>query len=120
MKTIKETNYTSTYNFVSVNNLDKEAIELFGNDWEAEDDMYQIEQLINYIGLKFYTVEYLEDNKYDADIKVFYNELEHELDTLKDLLYDCRELLSFHVGSCHSDTGIEEEDCINKIDAVMQ
>lgn len=46
-------NYYSTNDFVSVNKLEKEAEKLFGKDWEAEDDVWQIQQLIDSIGGKY-------------------------------------------------------------------
>lgn len=41
--------YTSTYSFVEYMGLEQEANELFGNDWEAEDDVNQIYNLIEYL-----------------------------------------------------------------------
>jgi hypothetical protein len=43
-------NYYSTYDFVSVNKLEKEADSLFGKDWEAEDDASQILELTDSLG----------------------------------------------------------------------
>ena len=43
-------NYYSTNDFVSVNKLEKEAEKLFGKDWEAEDDMNQLQELIDLKG----------------------------------------------------------------------
>jgi hypothetical protein len=43
-------NYYSTYDFVAVNKLEKEADSLFGKDWEAEDDASQILELTDSLG----------------------------------------------------------------------
>tara|TARA_R110000851_G_scaffold33317_2_gene88616 strand:+ start:734 stop:1171 length:438 start_codon:yes stop_codon:yes gene_type:complete len=42
--------YNSTYGFVTTNKLDEVAKKCFGNDWEAEDDVNQIEELLAFIG----------------------------------------------------------------------
>ena len=39
-------NYYSTYDFVGTHKLNKEAEEIFGKNWEAEDDLSQIEDII--------------------------------------------------------------------------
>ena len=43
-------NYYSTNHFVERNNLEHIAEELFGENWEAEDDVEQIKQIIDFIG----------------------------------------------------------------------
>lgn len=50
--------YNSTNAFVSAHNLQEVAKRLFGNDWEAEDDCSQIEQLIQEVteNSRFYII----------------------------------------------------------------
>ena len=86
---IEQRNYMSTYDFVGENNLEKEAAELFGEDWEAEDDAEQIDRLLKFIGFKHYEVRFI-DTRSDYDMEVKFNpdkerieELEKELRHLK-------------------------------------
>jgi hypothetical protein len=52
-------NYYSTNDFVQQNGLEEEAVKVFGEDWEAEDDVDQIAELANHMGLK-YVIKYAE------------------------------------------------------------
>ena len=45
----EEGRYNSTYGFVTTNKLEKEAEECFGKNWEAEDDVNQIQRLLKYL-----------------------------------------------------------------------
>ena len=53
--------YMSTYDFVACNQLEKEAEEVLGNNWEAEDDIEQIDSILEHINLNGFRVRYLED-----------------------------------------------------------
>lgn len=74
MKNIIQRNYSSTYDFVSVNNLEKEAKKFFGKDWVAEDDVEQIERLIEYLGIEHYVVVFLPNHNSEHDIKVYFSQ----------------------------------------------
>jgi hypothetical protein len=62
--------YMSTYDFVSENNLDGLAVNLFGQNWEAEDDVEQIEKLCNSVHSGIYKVECISEVRGDTDIRV--------------------------------------------------
>lgn len=63
--------YMSTNDFVNQNKLEKEAVECFGENWEAEDDIEQIKQIIDHIGHKnTYIVYHIVGLKIDEDIQV--------------------------------------------------
>lgn len=74
-KSILEQNYTSCLNFVEENNIQNEAIVLFGEDWECEDDCVQIENLLDFIfgDNHFYEVDFLENHGNEYDIKISKN-----------------------------------------------
>ena len=84
-KSIEFGMYMSTYDFVNRNNLGTEATELFGINWEAEDDINQIEELIQYVGGKHIYVRH-EDNgrRSDEDIKVYYDDNMATIEKLMD------------------------------------
>lgn len=67
---IEEGWYMSTYDFVGKNNLDALAVTLFGQNWEAEDDVEQIERLCNNIHPGKYNVECISEVRGDTDIRV--------------------------------------------------
>ncbi len=69
MKVNLEGRYTSTYGFVGRNGLERQAEKLFGKDWEAEDDLDQIQILCNCISNEQYVVECIETRD-DNDILV--------------------------------------------------
>jgi hypothetical protein len=52
--------YSSIHNFIETNSLEAEANKLFGEDWEAEDDIQQIRDLLNSID-RVYRVEPIEE-----------------------------------------------------------
>lgn len=62
--------YMSTYSFVGSNDLHDEAENLFGVDWEAEDDVNQIQTLLDAIHPNEYYVSLIPDCKYEDDILV--------------------------------------------------
>ncbi len=86
---IEQRNYMSTYDFVDENKLHDKAVELFGKDWEAEDDLEQIEALLKHLGLNHYEVRFIETRSdYDMEVKFSEDkkrieELETELRELK-------------------------------------
>ena len=83
-KSIEFGMYMSTYDFVNTNNLGTEATELFGINWEAEDDIDQIEELIKYVGGKHIYVRHVETTRHsDEDIKVYYDDNMATIEKLK-------------------------------------
>ena len=85
MKTIEERKYMSTGDFVGTNKLEKEAVELFGKDWEPEDDISQIEQLLKHIGAKVYEVRSIDEGRRsDYDMEVVFNSDLKEIADLKE------------------------------------
>ena len=72
-----EGEYNSTYGFVQQNGLEQKATEIFGANWEAEDDVAQIERLLSALGEKFYDIEVLE--RAEDDLKITFNEQSAEL-----------------------------------------
>ena len=71
--------YNSTYDFVSRNNLDKEATDCFGLNWEAEDDCNQIRELLKHIGMAHVMVSFL-DGLEEDDILLTKEQLVYVLD----------------------------------------
>jgi hypothetical protein len=83
-KSIEFGKYMSTYDFVSRNKLGTEATELFGMDWEAEDDVDQIQELIKYIGGKHVYVRSIEPTRRaDEDMEVYFDDNMATIDRLK-------------------------------------
>lgn len=80
---IIEMRYRSTNDFVFQNGLEKEAEQLFGKDWEAEDDCNQIEALLKFVGAEFYEVEFIEEIINEEDISVWYNSTMADLQNFK-------------------------------------
>ena len=61
-KTINmEGRYMSTHSFVGDNDLHNEAENLFGVDWEAEDDINQIQTLVDVLHPNEYCVSLIPD-----------------------------------------------------------
>jgi hypothetical protein len=83
MKDIELGMYMSTYDFVERNKLQTEAEELFGSNWEAEDDVEQIQKLIDYIGGKHIYSKFIPNLKSDEDIKVYFDDNMATIDELK-------------------------------------
>ncbi len=84
---IDERKYLSTYDFVATNSLEIEAIKCFGKDWEAEDDVNQINALLNHIGRQDLMCEHIEESQSDNDLKVSPRTFNLTIDDLKDLKY---------------------------------
>jgi len=90
MTTIKKDfsgQYNSTNKFVFLNELEKEATELFGEDWEAEDDVAQIESLIEHVSGqgKLYKV-CCDERRDEDDIVVELSEDKIRIDELEKML----------------------------------
>lgn len=66
--------YNSTYGFVNINGLEEQAEKCFGKGWEAESDVEQIRELIDFIGVKDLTVSFIEGLEED-DILVSENDV---------------------------------------------
>jgi hypothetical protein len=64
-----EGNYFSTYAFVQQNNLENTSDKVLGKGWVAEDDVNQIQQIIDYLNIGNYSVEFIE-GKSEDDIQV--------------------------------------------------
>jgi ERCC4-related helicase len=60
-------NYHSTYAFVHQNNLENTATKVLGKDWKAEDDVNQIQEIINSLGIGNYSVTCNEHIDTDGD-----------------------------------------------------
>ena len=78
----KETNFTGKYSsiheFIEKNNLQKEATSILGKDWEADDDIAQVKEILDSID-KEYNVTHIEaktkrEQRADDYIHVFKNE----------------------------------------------
>ena len=62
--------YMSTYDFVDCNQLEKEAEEVLGKNWKAEDDCEQIDSILEHINPNGFRVQYLEDHiNYDIEVR---------------------------------------------------
>jgi len=70
MKKVKRQRYMSTYSFVAENGLEKIADLTFGKDWEAEDDVNQIQQLCDLLEPDKLVVNSIFGLKYEDDIEV--------------------------------------------------
>jgi hypothetical protein len=64
--------YNSTYGFVEQNNLEVEASKCFGENWEAEDDVNQIDELLKFLNIEHFEVSLIE-GKDEDDILVSYS-----------------------------------------------
>ena len=63
--------YYSTYDFVSQNGLETEANDFFGENWESEDDVNQIQILLdNLFDKDTFFVHCIDGLKSDYDIQV--------------------------------------------------
>ena len=62
---IKYGRYMSTYGFVQENGLEKVADIVLGKDWEAEDDVTQIQMICDYIKPDKYVVTHISGLKYE-------------------------------------------------------
>lgn len=105
MKKIEQRNYCSTNDFVGTNNLQSEAVKLFGKDWEAEDDVSQIERLLEEVGAKHFTVTHQEYVKSDYDLEVVFSDDLKEIADLKETVRLLTERLN--ATSCAIDTALD-------------
>jgi len=67
-----EGNYHSTYAFVQKNNLENTATKVLGKGWEAEDDVNQIIEIINALGIGNYSVvcnEHIDTDGDDIEVR---------------------------------------------------
>ena len=60
-----EGNYFSTYAFVQQNNLENTSDKVLGKGWVAEDDVNQIQQIIDSLGIGNYSVGCIEGKSED-------------------------------------------------------
>ena len=81
--------YMSTNDFVHKNELQKQADWLFGEGWEAEDDVEQIEKLCDHVSPNKYMVSSIHGLKYEDDIEV--REIDG-LTTKEDIMNFCHNL----------------------------
>ena len=65
--------YNSTYGFVETNDLQEKANQLWGKDWEACDDVAQIEELLRELHPNKYLVSFLENVKEDDILVTEFN-----------------------------------------------
>jgi len=100
MSKINTDRYMSTNDFVYKNKLDKEAIELFGEGWEAEDDIDQIEKLCEHVSPNKYMVCSIHGLKYEDDIEV--REIDG-LTTKEDIMEFCDDLATQITEDIHGD-----------------
>ena len=107
MKEIKFGMYMSTYDFVEQNELGTEATELFGLNWEAEDDVDQIQKLIEYVGGKHIYARYIENLRSDEDIKVYFDDNMATIDKLNEELKKYKK--GFEEVMCYFDSISDEE-----------
>lgn len=92
--------YMSTNDFVHKNELQKQADELFGEGWEAEDDIDQIEKLCEHVSPNKYMVCSINGLKYEDDIEV--REIDG-LTTKEDIMEFCDELSTQITEDIHGD-----------------
>ena len=136
MKNNLEGRYTSTYGFVGRNNLERQAEKIFGKDWVAEDDLYQIQILCNCISNEQYVVEIIETRD-DDDILVrevdnwdkliksgsqAYNTVQNKKQTIKtsiELLDDAYRIIMDLTKSDDDDYHNDVQDILSGIDDVQ-
>jgi len=92
--------YMSTNDFVYKNELQKQADELFGEGWEAEDDVEQIEKLCDHVSPNKYMVSSIHGLKYEDDIEV--REIDG-LTTKEDIMEFCDDLATQITEDIHGD-----------------
>lgn len=112
MREIATQFYSSTLSFVSVNELEQEAIELWGIGWESEDDCDQIEELLLHIGRGDLMVLHHEELDSEEDIEVCERFFKLTIDDLKDLKYLITQKL-VEEGLIKDCTDTDEEDEVN-------
>jgi len=136
MKVNLEGRYISTYGFVRINNLERQAEKIFGKDWVAEDDLDQIQILCNCISNEQYVVDSIEtrdDNdilvrevdNWDKLIKAgsqAYNTVHNKKQTIKasiELLDDAYRIIMDLTKSDDDDYHDDVQDILSAIDDVQ-
>jgi len=111
--------YSSTLSFVFVNELEKEAEQLFGADWESSDDVEQINQLLLHIGRKDLVANCPEYLDAEEDIEVCERTFTFTIDDLKDLKYAITQKL-VEEGIVKDCTDTDEDDEVNTENAIEE
>lgn len=126
MKQIKnlEGGYYSTYAFVQRNNLENIAEEVLGKDWEAEDDVAQIQSIIDYMSIGEYSVTCSEYDTREDDIIVtkiednYYKSVEYARQLLKDNGYYVENL--WHIDDVKSKKECSDDEAYDILDNALQ
>ena len=79
-------NYTSTYGFVGHLKLEEVADKVLGKNWEAEDDVSQIQEICDHMDKGKYSVYFQEGIRHEHDIIVREVDNFEELKQLKNKL----------------------------------
>jgi hypothetical protein len=111
--------YSSTLSFVFVNELEKEAEQLFGADWESSDDVEQINQLLLHIGRKDLVANCPEYLDAEEDIEVCERTFTFTIDDLKDLKYAITQKL-VEEGIVKDCTDTDEDDEVDTENAIEE
>jgi hypothetical protein len=119
MREIATQFYSSTLSFVLVNELEKEAEQLFGADWESNDDVEQINQLLQHIGRKDLVANCPEYLDAEEDIEVCERTFTLTIDDLKKLKYEITNKLVME-GIVKDCTDTDEEDEVNTENAIEE
>lgn len=110
--------YNSTDGFVITNKLEDKANECFGEGWEAEDDVEQIQQLLDFIGSNELMVKFI-PNKNEDDIEVCNRKFKLSIDDFKDLKYLITQKL-VEEGIVKDCTDTDDEDEVNTENAIQE
>jgi len=119
MREIRTQFYSSTLSFVFVNELEKEAEQLFGADWESSDDVEQINQLLLHIGRKDLVANCPEYLDAEEDIEVCERTFTFTIDDLKDLKYAITQKL-VEEGIVKDCTDTDEDDEVDTENAIEE
>ena len=65
-------NYFSTNNFVGKNKLEKEARQVLGRGWKAEDDVSQIQEIVDFLGGGYVVVASYSNQEWDEMYENYY------------------------------------------------
>lgn len=122
MKVNLEGRYTSTYGFVGLNGLEKQAEITFGKDWEAESDVEQIQELCDNIEKGRYHVNCIETRD-DEDIIVRESDnWELSTDELKGLLANrgyCTNNL-WHISDVQQNYVCEDDQAMEVLEVALE
>ena len=119
MRNIVTQFYSSTLSFVLVNELEKEVEELFGADWESNDDVEQINQLLLHIGRKDLVANCPEYLDAEEDIEVCKRTFTLTIEDLKTLKYEITNKLVME-GIVNDCTDTDEDDEVNTENAIEE